>query len=215
MAEAAATVTNTGAQGATTGLSSPKTYSEAKAGDCHEDSQAEAHPTSSIFMIMKKIFFIALLAALFTCFSCSKADKHEQVSVTPTENYDGGVVYPIGDPNTPITLRSCDNLVTQCFVTVTSNVDANLDLCGDLTIGNTCTGCNTGDLGISGAFLANTGRTFCVNITNGKLCVTNNNASAVTVTVQFSGGPALNAIIPAAQTHCWHTNADCKTIDGC
>ena len=97
------------------------------------------------FFKMKKLIFVAILATLCFYLGCNKAEYQEtspatEVSDDATPNPNGGA----------ITTRSHCGAITECEITVTTDVDATLEVCGDVPIGtSTCpyADCN-GDPGI-------------------------------------------------------------------
>jgi len=111
----------------------------------------------------------------------------------------------------PVVSRTC----TDCVCTVTTNVNATLDICGDLTQGGTsCSGgCNSStDVGGAGAeFVANEPKEFCVEIP-GSLCIKNVGSSTVTVTVRFGSSSAIVIAIGVNETQCFH-NDDCTSTE--
>ena len=111
----------------------------------------------------------------------------------------------------PVVSRTC----TDCVCTVTTNVNATLDICGDLTQGGTsCSGgCNSStDVGGAGAeFVANEPKEFCVEIP-GSLCIKNVGSSIVTVTVRFGSSSAIVIAIGVNETQCFH-NDDCTSTE--
>lgn len=109
----------------------------------------------------------------------------------------------------PVDSRTC----TDCVCRVTTNADATLDICGDLTQGGTtCSGgCEGDDLGGAGAeFEANEPKEFCIE-NEGNLCIKNVGSSTVTVTVRFGMTTPIVIAIGVNETQCFHTNSDCTT----
>ena len=118
--------------------------------------------------------------------------------------------------DTPLTERACGT--DECLVTVTMDTDIAVDICGDIpALVASCTACGNNATGASGAmFEEDVPRELCVN-ENGNLCITNlsTNVSSVWVTVQFGSSTPVTAFIIPGQTHCFHTDTNCDTFDGC
>ena len=117
----------------------------------------------------------------------------------------------------PATERACGT--NECLVTITMDTDIVVDLCGGIPGFSTqCTACgnnnNTG--GASSEFEEDVPRQLCVD-NNGNLCITNlaTNVSSVWVTVQYGSSTPITVSLIPGQTHCFHTNGSCDTIDGC
>ncbi len=149
--------------------------------------------------------FIRLFLLLFASsagmyfFSCQR--DAEQITTKPFT--DSQVVF-----------RDCD-IMDKCHCSITTDVDATLDLCGDLPQSmTTCSGgCNTGDTGAAGAeFEANESKVVCVD-PEGNLCIKNVGSSTVTVTVRFDASTPIVIAIGVNETQCFHTNSTCTTTE--
>jgi hypothetical protein len=134
-------------------------------------------------------------------FSCQRDTEHTQVK-------------PLSD--TPVNSREfCDN-PSYCNCVVTTNATTTLTICGDLLQGTgSCTGCDTGESSLSGTFIQNEKREFCVLPSGGDICITNTGSSSVGVTIQFGNSTPITVIIGASQTQCFHTTDCTDTNTGC
>ena len=165
---------------------------------------------------MKKVFLFAVLASLTICFSCNKAEQDDSQPTITSTNQGANPIGSIGDGQ--LTFRSCPN-VTDCECTVTTDASVDLTVCGNLPTG-TAGPCFYGscsqstDSYIQETWPANAPKTFCVG-GSGKICIRNNSMSSVGVRVQFSGGTVMSVTLAAGTYHCFHTNGNCETLDGC
>lgn len=168
---------------------------------------------------MKKVIFIAVIVSLFTYLGCDKAEQHEPTSVTPTETSDGITWNPNEDTNGVITTRDHCGGLTECHVTVTTDADVTLTVCGDLPAYSTAcpyTSCNTGETSFQAAWVANTPKVFCATYTNGgQVCIRNEGGTAVGVRINFGTSTPISVSIGYGVVHCFHTNSNCETFDDC
>jgi hypothetical protein len=148
---------------------------------------------------MKKYRFLWLPLLTFAAFTLSCQRDTEQSDPKPLSD-------------SPVIFRACSG---PCPCTVTTDVDATLDLCGDLpdSVTSCNTGCAGGDTGGAGAeFVANEPKEFCVD-PSGNLCIKNVGSSSVEVTVRFGSSTAIVITIGVNETQCFHTNSGC-TLTG-
>jgi len=183
------------------------------AGENHENCPAEAFWKVNLFK-MKNFIFATIVAFYFVCLGCSKTDKSEPTpSTANTEvNHEGEPDNGI-DQNVQIGFRSC-GAALECEVTVTTDVDATLDICGDVPLGSgNCAyaDCDN-DPTFSAGWQANIARSFCVSW-NGNFCIRNNNG--YTVVVSINGGTGVS--IPNGSFFCWRLSggSSCTITAGC
>ena len=158
--------------------------------------------------IMKKQKFSWLPLLIFTGYvglyllSCQR--DAEQITTKPFT--DSQVVF-----------RDCD-IMDKCHFSITTDVNATLDLCGDLPQSMTsCSGgCNSStDTGAAGAiFVANESKVICVN-PNGSVCIKNVGSTSVTVTVRFGAGAPIMIAIGVNETQCFHNDGCDSTQSHC
>jgi hypothetical protein len=163
------------------------------------------------------IYCFAILTSVFFYASC-KADQHEATpDTTVVSSNDVSENPDLGD-NPSVTSRDACGTLNECEVDVTTNINANLTVCGDIASTTTfvcsyCGGTNNG-VGWTKNFASGVAEEFCLN-RSGAFCIFNNSGTSVTVTVQVgTSTPVVETISPNTQ-QCFHTNANCETFSRC
>ncbi len=193
----------------------------ASAGEQPPKTARPGNRKGNIFSVMKKIFSVAIVAIFFACLylACNKAEQHDPLPQQPDTEIDDDATVTDYAPNGEVTERTHCGGLTECDVTVETDANVTLEVCGDLPAEtDPCpyTSCSAGETSFTATWTANTPKVFCASYTNGgQVCLKNTGGSSVGVRIQFGTSTPISVTIGAVEVHCFHTNSSCDTFDDC